>query len=241
MANSVSKGLKFEYFDAALNVANLAVNLVSLIPGVELPKELTQLFGGADTDPTVERLDEMSEQLDQIVELNKKVLAAVDEVRNDTYQQAILNWQTATCLRRKDSRHLRSHGQRTIFWIAMPMPPLPFRRCYPQLPLELPSFARSAMGQRPAHNIKRHCRRQLNRCPRVSKSSKSPLRTICRRSSMCMRGNPVVSRKYGSGFPTSRRPDRIFRPKYSQGTRGLHQYSRCSMRQPSFTPMDLNP
>ncbi|WP_419953141.1 hypothetical protein [Methylobacterium sp.] len=91
MANSVSKGLKFEYFDAALNVANLAVNLVSLIPGVELPKELTQLFGGADTDPTVERLDEMSEQLDQIVELNKKVLAAVDEVRNDIDRNILSN------------------------------------------------------------------------------------------------------------------------------------------------------
>ncbi|WP_197030987.1 calcium-binding protein, partial [Methylobacterium sp. 10] len=91
MADFRSKGLKFEYFDAALNVANLAVNLVSLIPGVELPKELTQLFGGADTDPTVERLDDMSEQLDQIVELNKKVLAAVDEVRNDIDQNILSN------------------------------------------------------------------------------------------------------------------------------------------------------
>ncbi|WP_155935254.1 hypothetical protein [Methylobacterium sp. 10] len=89
---SALKGLG--YFNDIKEVAGSALNLIGLIPGVEIPEELLAVFGGSNNDPSLELIKGMDSKLDVIEAQNRQVLAELGDINEELNKNVILDIKT---------------------------------------------------------------------------------------------------------------------------------------------------
>ncbi|WP_342149507.1 hypothetical protein [Methylorubrum sp. SB2] len=82
MAGESTKLKSLGYIGDVLTIANMAVNLIGLIPGVEIPGPLKSIFGEQE-DPTEAYLKEMDSKLADIAKQGEKLLQGIDEVKRE--------------------------------------------------------------------------------------------------------------------------------------------------------------
>nr|WP_156387677.1 calcium-binding protein [Methylobacterium sp. Leaf399] len=83
--------LKPSYFNEAYALTGTALNLIDIIPGVEIPPGILDVFNVLNDDPTLDLLNEMGEKLDAIYEQGEKILGELDEGQRLTHETILLN------------------------------------------------------------------------------------------------------------------------------------------------------
>ncbi|CAA2144025.1 hypothetical protein [Methylobacterium bullatum] len=75
----MGNGKTLGYFGDVLTIANTAVNLIGMIPGLEIPSELKAIFG-EEEDPTQAFLEGMDQKLDLLSRQGDEILAEINQL-----------------------------------------------------------------------------------------------------------------------------------------------------------------
>lgn len=75
----MGNGKTLGYFGDVLTIANTAVNLIGMIPGLEIPSELKAIFG-EEEDPTQAFLEGMDNKLDLLSQQGDEILKEINQV-----------------------------------------------------------------------------------------------------------------------------------------------------------------
>ncbi|WP_019906466.1 calcium-binding protein [Methylobacterium sp. 77] len=83
------------YFNDAFALTGTALNLIGMIPGVEIPDELLEVFGVFNGDPSLDLLNEMNGKLDELYQQGVQILEEIGLVTDEVHNLALTDIKTS--------------------------------------------------------------------------------------------------------------------------------------------------